>query len=172
MRITNVLRNMFLVLATEVLLLSGCGFTQPLVPGAAQSLSPGSSQDQVQGESFKAYKVQVVHVFCAGINDAYAKFTATGRATGPFPGKFTANGVWQRSTLFRHNGWSLNESFTITSGVNTVVGSITGSGGTPPNRITCRQFGATSVLQYTSNDGSGAASTTGIAQGVLGESLL
>jgi len=172
MRFTSVLRKGWsLVVAAQVLILSSCGYGQPLGIGAVQTLG-GPRLTQVQGESFKAYKVQVVHIICAGTNDAFAKFTATGKASGPFPGQFTASGVWQRSTLFRSNSWSLNESFTITSGANTIVGSITGSGSTPPNRITCRQFGATSDLQYTSNDGSGAASTTGIAQGVLGESLL
>ena len=174
MRVRHELRIGWLpVLAAQVLILTSCGYSQPLGIEAVQRTAIGGSRlTQVQGESFKAYKVQVVHIFCVGTNDAYAKFTATGKASGPFPGQFTANGVWQRSGLFRHNSWSLNESFTITSGANTIVGSITGSGSTPPNRITCRQFGATSDLQYTSNDGSGAASTTGIAQGVLGESLL
>jgi hypothetical protein len=183
MRMSSRIQRASLVLSAQALLLSGCGYGQSLLPDSAQSKGPNASQiaetgirevrtTQVHGEAFKAFRVQVVPLRCLGTRNSSATFKASGKATGPFPGTFTAAGSWLNVSIPRYQGWSFSESFTITSGGNTVIGSISGSGHTPPNRITCHQFGATSALQYTSNDGSGAATTTGIAEGSLGESLL
>ncbi len=54
-------------------------------------------------------------------------FTASGTATGPYPGTFTATGYWELDLLVLS---AFHESFTITSGTTTVTGTAdyTGSG--------------------------------------------
>ena len=98
---------------------------------------------------------------------------AHGKATGPYPGTFTASGQWGVSELI-YNGreklfWGFSERFIITSGASKVSGTIEGMSSDNPFP-SCTSFGP-QTLQYTSNYGDGNADVQIVEQGDFSETL-
>ncbi len=101
----------------------------------------------------------------------YVNFTASGTATGAYPGTFAAGGRW----ILYPFGWRFDQSFTITSGAYTVSGKISGGGQGFAN---CHKFGRRS-LPYTATvkigafirHASGSAAVINISPGSLSEHL-
>ena len=98
---------------------------------------------------------------------------AQGKATGPYPGTFTASGQWGVSELI-YNGkekffWGFSERFIITSGASKVSGTIEGMSSENPFP-SCTSFGP-QALQYTSNYGDGNAHVQIIEKGDFSETL-
>jgi hypothetical protein len=135
-------------------------------PNPASLKPPGSP---LSGEVLTARNVQVTPS-CPNI---YATFTVAGKARGPYPGTFTASGLWH-SIVGKVAYFS--ESFTITSGTITISGSITGSWEPlPPMPMTCHYFGPADAgdgLKYSSGSASGIVTTGRIKSGHLSEKLL
>jgi hypothetical protein len=100
---------------------------------------------------------------------------ARGKASGPYPGTFTATGRWKINTLIISSQffeiWTFSEDFSITSGASKISGTIkegiSDEGSPFP---TCTSFGP-QTSQYTSNYGSGDASIEIIKAGDFSESL-
>jgi hypothetical protein len=132
-----------------------------------QRVGPNSSGAEVLSGTAKVRSGR-----CRKSSGSYTHFSAHGKATGPYPGTFTAGGRWAESCLSRVCGWSFNEKFTIKSGVSKVLGTIKGTGGEGwfP---TCTSFGPEPYyyVQYESKYGSGTVSIESIQNGVFDESL-
>lgn len=119
-----------------------------------QRVVPSSSGDEVlQGK---------LHTHCkyhAGLfTTCNFHTTQPGKATGPYPGTFTAEGSYEDSFLV---GDSFGESFTLISGSSEITGSISCGGpfgGCPPN-------------SYMSSIGNGAAEITKLTNRHLSETL-
>jgi hypothetical protein len=96
---------------------------------------------------------------------------AHGKATGPYPGTFTASGQWGVSEIIVNGSQffysTFSESFIITSGASKVSGTIEG---TPSGFLSCKSFGP-KTLQYTSNYGDGNADIQIIKKGEFSETL-
>ena len=99
----------------------------------------------------------------------FRRFHALGKAAGPYPGTFSANGTWGASCFEKLCFWGVNERFTIMSGASKVSGMITGNA-SDSARISCRSFGPASQ-QYTSNYGDGNADIQIIEKGDFSETL-
>jgi hypothetical protein len=99
----------------------------------------------------------------------FRRFHAHGKATGPYPGTFTANGTWGITCFQKLCYWGVNERFIITSGPSKVSGTITGNP-TSGSAGTCKAFGPASQ-QYTSNHGDGNADIQIIKKGDFSETL-
>lgn len=95
---------------------------------------------------------------------------AHGKATGPYPGRFSANGTWGITCFKKLCYWGVNERFIIMSAASKVSGTITGNpaSGSPG---TCTSFGPASQ-QYTSNHGDGNADIQIIEKGDFSEALV
>jgi hypothetical protein len=84
-------------------------------------------------------------------------FSASGTATGPYPGTFTGQGSWEAvAHLPQFEFWSFDESFTITSGTSQVSGTISAYASAYPGPDSCTGFGP-AVLQYTTKSVQGNA---------------
>lgn len=96
-----------------------------------------------------------------------ANFSASGMATGPNPGTFSASGSWYYGG-FQNFQWAFTESFGITSESGTINGTMAaGTFGSPP--FTCREV-KNLMVPYTSGYGSGSAKIN-IRQGHFREDL-
>jgi hypothetical protein len=99
---------------------------------------------------------------------------AYGKATGPYPGTFTASGHWGVSELVINGSvdffWGFSERFIITSGASKISGTI---GGTSDESSfpSCTSFGP-QTLQYTSTYGEGNADIQIIEKGDFSETLV
>jgi hypothetical protein len=99
---------------------------------------------------------------------------AHGKATGPYPGTFTASGQWGVSELVINGSvdffWGFSERFIITSGASKISGTI---GGMSDEKSfpSCTSFGP-QTLQYTSNYGDGNADIQIIEKGDFSETLV
>ena len=120
----------------------------------------------LSGEVLTATNVEVVEVKCQE-QGAHSTFSASGTATGPFPGSFTAKGGWRTRSLYSQE-WIFHESFTIMSGTSEIHGHVAQLGG--PGW--CGEYGSTRTLKYTAGHWAGSASTTGISEGVFSETFL
>ncbi len=83
-------------------------------------------------------------------------FSVSGNATGVYPGTFVATGGWAfLANIFQ---WEFSESFTITSGLSEVSGTISGQGsGHGPDG--CSAFGPAD-LQYSTTGAQGEVNIT------------
>jgi hypothetical protein len=160
-------------------LLVGCASSGPQVePSVLQSavrmgLNTNAATGRpltspLSGEVFTASNVTVKNTICINY-DVKTSFTASGKVRGPYPGTFTASGLWQAGQV----AWGFSESFMVTSGTSTIAGTIHGSSlGRPPFR--CLSFGPADGderLTYSSGSWSGSASIAIISAGNLRERL-
>jgi len=134
-------------------LLVSCGRAQSIAPQLQATLteSPAlSALSRLSGEGFTASDVTVHVVECNPFSSGEkyaATFMASGSASGPYPGAFTASGSWSAGDNGLHEPhWGFVEQFQITSGKRSINGVIKGSGahtfgpvGGPP----CNSFGST-----------------------------
>ncbi len=134
--------------------LGGCGGPQaqfsPLAPIQQNVRQSGGNSNVVLvkplaslgGEVFKASNVHIRAAHCSK-DQIGVFFNASGTAAGPYPGTFTApHGRWE----FYHPRfgafWTFRESFTITSGANTISGVIrTQHISVAPRTLTCTSLG-------------------------------
>ncbi|MGA8575796.1 MAG: hypothetical protein WB609_08980 [Candidatus Cybelea sp.] len=112
--------------------LAGCGGSQGAIgqsgggrtPTGVPAVSPlTATQEEMYSKHF--YAGQCVH------NGSHTKlaFKAHGRASGKFPGSFTTHGTISCVVYSsQSSSWSFSERFTVTSGSQTVHGTIQGSG--------------------------------------------
>jgi hypothetical protein len=139
--------------------------------GRAGDLRPASG-GPLDGEVLHATNTQVTRVRpCRAPIPVNAKFTASGTATGPYPGTFAVTGTWSDfiDDLFI---WNINESFTITSGRHKISGTafVQGSSGEPSPWIRCRRFGPAGTrfgITYSVKSGSGRIATREIVDGAF-----
>jgi hypothetical protein len=166
-------------------ILAGCGGGTNVTPTHSAGLVQNDREASVtallskpatgflNGEVFKSHHVSINIVGGQCHRGGYTvDFTATGRARGPYRGKFTATGSWGlracgRSCAF----WFFNETFAIAPRTSTINGTISADG-YRNGPVSCTSFGAATGLPYTvQGEARGDASTTGISEGVLGESF-
>lgn len=101
------------------------GGVAPQVATDVHSSHPLSSP--FSGESLTGTR-RHVRVGCHDTNKGFtARFTASGVASGPYPGTFTAHGHLQYRNGYSE-GFDFGESFTISSGKRTFSGRLSGSG--------------------------------------------
>lgn len=92
----------------------------PTVPNAAFA-NPLTSP--LSGEVLTATKYELAVVSCR-LHGGKTTFTASGTATGPFPGTFTATGTWHHHGTPYKISLHFRESFTIKSGMREISGHI------------------------------------------------
>lgn len=139
--------------------------------GFRSALTPAVSEKplySLSGEHFTASDVQVSGK-CPGSD---ARFSATGTTVGPYPGTFEATGNWYDKFSNEHGfQWYFKESFTIASGSNSIVGTISkfhpGHGAGP---MDCLQFGR-GELRYEVGSTVGHAIVAKIKNGYLAQRL-
>ena len=122
-----------LLAACAVAVLAGCSNAAQIAPIPGRTLdaripavkvdSPTSHpmDSPMSGEVLTGSSV---HGTCHGGGGdlvARGKFSASGTASGPYPGTFTAHGTWTVHSGY-FNGFALHESFTISSGKHTFSG--------------------------------------------------
>jgi hypothetical protein len=162
-------------------ILAACGGSAQLPNPVAHSLATPQRVGRSSSGSEVLYgTARVRSGRCRRSSGSFTHFSAHGKATGPYPGTFTAKGRWSEDCFSgmqsRPNtffcGWTLDETFTIKSGTSKVFGTVKGTGGEGwfPS---CTVFGPEPYyyVQYTSNHGSGTVSIQSIEQGVFDESL-
>jgi len=130
--------------------LAGCGGSQSLVgsagamgvstASAAQRGSLGSSET----ESLYTRRVRAKCFESSG--GCNCLFRASGTASGPVPGTFTARGDWNAT---RNSSWKFWETFSITSNSTVVTGTISGQGAHPQMKGGCITFGP-HIMTYSS----------------------
>jgi hypothetical protein len=154
--------------------LGGCSYStvegvrSGQMPQTATVISPLS----LSGETLTTTHVSVR---CVRPMALLAHFKASGQATGPYPGTFTAVGSWRRlyagQKALVYYGWVFHEHFQIVSGTATIRGRINAMRRPGGGKVTCMQLGPVDYASYTSNGGSGSATVTIIKKGDLQESL-
>lgn len=183
------MRNALLLIA--ILAFSGCSASEthlvPAIPvqqdatrsamsSSAGFISPLSGA--LHGEVFKSRHVQVNAVNCATHDsEQAANFNASGNVAGPYQGTFTAKGSWKVFLNWNNDKWewSLNESFSISSGSSYIAGTISGAGKSynlPP--ISCHEFGHSSgrgVVYQVQGEHKGLVSPVRIRTDYLRESF-
>lgn len=164
--------------AFAVLALAGCAGGTQLAPASIPNSPLGRSADRaasgtpfaralpasLSGEVLTATNVEVTPARrCRTPYRINATFTASGTATGPYPGTFSASGSWYRF-FDDYTTWGFQESFTIASGSTNIEGtaSTSGSFSSPAPVIRCFRFGPAGQkvhVTYSSPFGSGEMST-------------
>jgi hypothetical protein len=96
-------------------------------PSFATSERVGSHSSSTEALTGKAKLIKPCHTIRGkhGKNQgSRTTFSAHGKATGPYPGTFTASGSWTTSCnrVFQCF-WTFGETFTITSGSSTISGT-------------------------------------------------
>lgn len=132
-----------LSVCATVIMLAGCGEAlqspsptaqMPFSKGGARdafgSISGAASQrlgpDSSGNERFSAPKTRIrCHSYFYNPSDFgfNTKFRATGTATGPYPGTFTASGFWNYEFLHGQFSSSFQEKFAIRSGSSKIRGT-------------------------------------------------
>lgn len=147
------------------ILLAGCGASgQFSAPAAQTGLGNARSEGlwlphrpASKRAPFKAFSEDLIGSAVTGCFEGVtSNFTASGTATGPYPGTFTASGDYHVS---RGGGAWFAETFTIYSGTLEVSGEIPYGGDPSPPVFACEKFGPI-TWPYTSNYGSGYAKIT------------
>ena len=130
------------------------------------------------GELLTGSKVKLRAGKCNGLSGGSVRFTASGTATGPYPGTFTAKGDWSFAPLEHPVSYYFHERFTITSGTISFSGHSGRSWqevGAPAPGMTCGSFGPVTSdnrLKYHAGlHGSGSVTGDGVSQGELDETL-
>ena len=168
-----------------VTMLAGCGGGPNLTPTQSTGLLQNTRDVAVtaplskpatgflNGEVFKGRHVHITPVQGCESRAVRVNFTASGKARGPHRGTFTATGQWEFVVVGRYYSfWGLTEYFTISSGTSRINGEVTGSGQDSHGPTSCSGFAAYDGLSYSvQSETGGNASTTGISEGVLGESF-
>jgi hypothetical protein len=166
------------VCAAAAMLASCGGATQPsLLNGmednatqlAFNSVTPLSSAS----ESLTATDVSISS-YCPGTDGA--SFSASGTATGVYPGTFTANGYWNDGPNPHHWIWDFRESVKISSNALTIHVHIHHVQGSHKESrfINCKRFGGIGhpiTVKYKSYYGFGKAEIENIQQRSFSEAL-
>jgi hypothetical protein len=141
-------------------ILAGCGGAQaPIAPAVSQIrqvTKRSSAASPLDGrvsrttrpdrrypfETLTAIRVSYTCLYRRG-NAVRTRFTASGSASGPWSGTFTATGKWH----VRSHNWAFSEAFTITSGSERIAGTVNGAGTQSSSEgISCDAFN--DYLQY------------------------
>jgi hypothetical protein len=166
------------VCAAAAILAACGGAAQPSLPNgmeqnaarvALNSVAPPSSASEV----LTATDV-TVSSYCPTTEGA--SFSASGTATGPYPGTFTASGYWNSGEALEHFFWDFRESIKIMSNTLTIHVHIKRVRGShrPTRFISCDSFGGVGhpiAMKYKSNYATGIAEIEIIQQGDLSETL-
>ncbi|MGB8967136.1 MAG: hypothetical protein WCB99_16025 [Candidatus Cybelea sp.] len=171
-------------------MLAGCGgSTQFQNPTAQTPVGNAITPEQIASPSFAmpermgpnssgaevlTGKATLHRCHPGGSFEFFRRFShAHGKATGPYPGTFTASGGWGISEIISGNKidlfWGFSERFIITSGASKISGTIEGMSDENPFPG-CTSFGP-ETLQYTSNYGDGNADIQIIEKGDFSETL-
>jgi hypothetical protein len=123
-----------------VLLFTGCAGVSPNSANSLGGVTPPGTIDvhstrplssPFSGESLTGTR-RHVRIVCQSTKRGYrGKFRASGVASGPYPGSFTAHGRWQYKNGY-FDGYTFNEWFTISSGKRTFNGRMSGYGNGSP----------------------------------------
>jgi hypothetical protein len=109
-----------------VVILAGCGGLAPFPnPEAQVPLGSMRSNSSFGNEVLTAVAKDHCHTGPSGIS-THCHFKVSGKATGPYPGHFTAKGRYNGSLCYCP--WFFNESFTIRSGMSKISGAIFAKG--------------------------------------------
>lgn len=131
--------------ACVVVILAGCSSGAQVAPAtdpAAGRMTPIVNQASVtKADASTSHRLgspisgevltgNDVHVTCHSFRGVRKRgvFSASGVATGPYPGTFTAHGTWQARVGYFYSFW-FSESFTISSGKRTYKGHLGGRRG-------------------------------------------
>ncbi len=149
-------------------MLAGCGGSTQFPNPAAQTpvgnaitskraASPSFTTPRVGSDSSSTERlIGIAKLKCRYESDIpTTSFRASGTATGPYPGTFTAKGGWWFYNSLQGLIWAFHESFTIRSRTSTVSGTFfpgTEGGGRTP---WCRRF--VNSVPYTSGSKTGNA---------------
>lgn len=164
------------ILCMAAMLLTGCGgagsLTQALPASQEETLSlPTSGAGTVPSVDFRGehFSGRTKHVKCSSwsYGNHGARFSASGDATGPLPGAFTASGGWVWN-VHRGGVVLIYEKFRLISGSQAIHGTI-GPTGTQ-HFGTCRKF-RSSRLPYQSGHAKGHASLHVVSGGDFEESF-
>ncbi|MGB8909758.1 MAG: hypothetical protein WCC84_13530 [Candidatus Cybelea sp.] len=122
-------------------MLAGCGGSAQL-PNPATQAPLGRIGSNSSGNEVLKGRVHTHCKYHAGLFTSCEFHTkGPGKATGPYPGTFTASGGYEQQEWYPF--YSFGESFTITSGTSQITGSIF--------------YSTSSGYQYTSSVGNGTA---------------
>ena len=127
----------------------------------------------LQGEVLSATSVTIKESGGFGSTSSFgATFSASGKARGPYPGTFVANGSWSQRSWWHYHVWLryFHQVFTITSGARRISGIITCCSGRWP-RLWRIAFGAAKDLTWQSDRRRGSATTKLITRESLVERL-
>ena len=141
--------------------------------GESPGLAAPTLPPTLQGETFTGSASQTPATTCRLEldNSGDATFTASGVATGPYPGTFTETGSYSFGPVVNPNGFgvvtSFHSTFTITSATGSVSGTKDLVGPAPGSISTCAVFAylLTTPLDYdaTVTTGSGTFRDSGTA---------
>jgi hypothetical protein len=93
------------------------------------------------GEVLNATNV-TLKTYCYGKGAFVTDFSASGTASGPYPGSFLANGHWMQGSNFHHYPeWYVYEYLTIDSRKRSFVFAAAGGGGGTAYWMTCKTLG-------------------------------
>ena len=172
-------RHYALSLCAAAAILAGCGgaarsalpngIEQNAARVALNSVPPPSSANEV----LTATDV-TVGSYCPATEGA--SFSASGTATGPYPGTFTASGYWNSGEGLDHYFWDFRESIKIVSNtlaIHVHIKRVRGSH-KPSRFISCDSFGGVGhpiAMKYKSKYATGIAEIEIIQQGDLSETV-
>jgi hypothetical protein len=94
----------------------------------------------LNGEVFKASKVVIQTQSCSTGNFRVT-FSATGSASGPYPGTFTETGDWWVESDYYDRGWGFRGPFQISSQNRLIKGRIYSLGRVRPGIFSCHRLG-------------------------------
>jgi hypothetical protein len=122
-------------------LLAGCGGSAQ-VPNSTAQAALVRARSSSSGDEVLKGRVHTQCKYHGGLFTTCEFHTkGPGKATGPYPGTFTASGGYEQQEEYPF--YSFGESFTITSGASQITGSIS--------------YRVSSGYQYTSSVGNGTA---------------
>ncbi len=160
-------------------MLAGCGgSTQPSFPNGMEQNATRVALNSVTLPSSASEVLTATDVtvssYCPTTEGA--SFSASGTATGPYPGTFTASGYWNSGEGLHHFFWDFRESIKIVSNtlaIHVHIHRVRGSG-RPARFISCDIFGGIGhpiAMKYKSKYATGIAEIEIIQQGDLNETV-
>lgn len=99
------------------------------IPGIAQAQTPSLTGEALQGAdvfTFPSGQVQVT-ANCDPSGTSTFEYTASGPASGPYPGTFTESGSGTIGPQDQPNGSGIVESFSATFSIESPLGQVTGT---------------------------------------------